>query len=44
MSDEPETFNEAIRNRLGERELAAREAFFPTPEPDNENPEGVQDE
>jgi hypothetical protein len=41
---EPETFNDTIRAALGERQQVAREAFFPTPEPDNENPQGDEDE
>jgi hypothetical protein len=44
MTDEPETFNDTIRAALGERQQFAREAFFPTPEPDNETPQGDEDE
>jgi hypothetical protein len=32
MSDEPETFNDTIRNRLSDSQQQAREVLFPTAE------------
>jgi hypothetical protein len=43
MNDDPEPFNDVIRAALVERQHVARDAFFPTPDPDPENPEGEED-
>jgi hypothetical protein len=38
MTDEPETFNDTIRNRLSDRQQQAREVLFPTAETEPAEP------